>query len=401
MIIRKTFVHFSRLTILVALVLNSNIMVMAQGWTTPIEGEQGKDWLIVNYVDWELLGFQDYSCGTKSYDGHQGTDYVLKSFAQMDSGVYILAADTGIVFKVLDSLFDRNKAINAGGLGNYIGIEHPGQYQAYYAHLKKASSLVNPGDTVYPGQRIAQVGSSGNSTDPHLHFEVWYDSSFVVDPFSGPCGNATTLWENPLPYDSSFGLSHSGMLGFVPVSRDTLIEHPEGKIEFSDNTDTSITYWSLMHGLRKGDSLKIEWYTPNNLLWFDFTFYINQDWWYYSFWSYIDFPVSNPGTWTVTMSRNGVFFDSIDFDVELNATRNEEIEKQSTIELKYYGGNIHIENVEGEYQYQLMDIQGRIIKTGISTQTLLSLSSELQDGIYIFKAVDQNQINALRFYYSN
>ena len=86
-------------------------------------------------------------------------------------------------------LRNAKRFIYVNGLGNYIGITHDGEFQTYYGHLKKNSLLVSEGDTVSQGQVIAQVASSGNSTDPHLHFELWYDSTFYIDPFSGPCGN--------------------------------------------------------------------------------------------------------------------------------------------------------------------------------------------------------------------
>ena len=50
----------------------------------------------------------------------------------------------------------------------YIGA---GQYAAY-AHLRRGSVLVRPGDRVYRGQIIAECGNSGNTSEPHLHFQL-------------------------------------------------------------------------------------------------------------------------------------------------------------------------------------------------------------------------------------
>jgi murein DD-endopeptidase MepM/ murein hydrolase activator NlpD len=57
-----------------------------------------------------------------------------------------------------------------GAFGIQIVIEHSGGYYTQYAHL--ASIAVDQGDQVTAGQWIGQTGTTGNSTGPHLHFEV-------------------------------------------------------------------------------------------------------------------------------------------------------------------------------------------------------------------------------------
>ena len=56
------------------------------------------------------------------------------------------------------------------GYGYFVIVAHPNSLETRYAHLKEI--LVHPGDTVYPGTIIATSGNSGNSTAPHLHFEI-------------------------------------------------------------------------------------------------------------------------------------------------------------------------------------------------------------------------------------
>lgn len=60
----------------------------------------------------------------------------------------------------------------AGITGNSVVIDHGNGEYSFYAHLKPGSVLVAAGDDVARGQRIGAVGSSGNSTEPHLHFQV-------------------------------------------------------------------------------------------------------------------------------------------------------------------------------------------------------------------------------------
>ena len=56
--------------------------------------------------------------------------------------------------------------------GNYVLIRHASGEHSLYAHLHQGSVRVNVGDTVTAGAQIAEAGSSGNSTEPHLHFQL-------------------------------------------------------------------------------------------------------------------------------------------------------------------------------------------------------------------------------------
>jgi murein DD-endopeptidase MepM/ murein hydrolase activator NlpD len=66
-----------------------------------------------------------------------------------------------------------------GGYGNYTCIGHGGGVSTCYAH--QSSIGVRGGQNVSQGQVIGAVGSTGNSTGPHLHFEVRINGS-PVDP---------------------------------------------------------------------------------------------------------------------------------------------------------------------------------------------------------------------------
>lgn len=60
-----------------------------------------------------------------------------------------------------------------GSYGNYLIVDHADGFSTLYAHCSKL--VAKEGDTVKAGQEIAQVGSTGNSTGNHLHFEIWRD----------------------------------------------------------------------------------------------------------------------------------------------------------------------------------------------------------------------------------
>lgn len=278
--------------------------------TTPIDGLQGKDYTIVNYVDWDFAGILDARCGTKTYDGHEGTDFSLFSFVQMDSGVNVLAAADGVVTYIKDGEFDRETSRDvAKQLGNYIAVRHANKYYTYYGHLKKNSIRVNVGDTVVSGQTIAQVGSSGNSTDPHLHFEVWHDSSYVVDPMSGNCGNPTSLFFNEPTYDTSLKVLEKGLSLKTGLEINQLRERTDVlaccPIEVKSSGNQDLNFWAQLQGLRAGKLMHIKWFTPNGILWFDYAYTLDKDYWYYYYWSYITHSNLAIGEWNISLEYDG------------------------------------------------------------------------------------------------
>ncbi len=71
----------------------------------------------------------------------------------------------------------------AQGFGNWIVLQHPGGIQTVYGHMRSDELLVGPTAHVKAGQLIARVGTEGESTGPHLHFEVHVDN-VRVDPLA-------------------------------------------------------------------------------------------------------------------------------------------------------------------------------------------------------------------------
>ncbi len=317
-------------SLLLTLLLALPIMADAQTieLITPIAGLQGEDFFVVNHVDHDSsAGIRDYACGTKTYDGHQGTDFTLRSFAQMDSGVAILAAADGLVTRVVDSLFDRNKvSVVERGFGNWIEVSHGDGWYTYYAHLRTGSAVVEPGDSVRAGEAIAQVGSSGNSSDPHLHFEVWRVTSILHDPFGeGTCSEGRpSLWKDQPVYRTSYEIIDAGLLDWVPTL-DTLRERPATSESFAP-PDTAISFWIHQEGIREGDRLKVIWErSVDDRLWFEFeTEAFDRDWWYHYFWTWIDLPPADG--YRVRYLVNGEEVLRIPFSVgEVTGVRDERL----------------------------------------------------------------------------
>ena len=72
------------------------------------------------------------------------------------------------------------RASMQGGYGLTVEIEHPDGFVTRYAHCHRL--LVQEGDAVVAGQTVAQMGNTGSSTGPHLHFEVITSDGVAIDP---------------------------------------------------------------------------------------------------------------------------------------------------------------------------------------------------------------------------
>jgi len=369
-------------------------------FTTPIAGVYLQDYYLVNYVDWSVANILDYECGRKTYDGHQGTDFTLRNFAQMDTGVAVLAAANGVVTFIQEGLFDRNKTPVSGGLGNYIAIRHEDDFYTYYGHLKKGSIAVQVGEAVLAGQPIGLVGSSGYSSDPHLHFEVWYDSLFVWDPFSGPCGNPESLWLTPLSYVDTFGVIDHDFTSLVPTL-DTLKERLLGQSVFG-LADPVVSFWMQGYGVFPGDVSLVKWWTPDGTLWSDFTYEHPSEWWYYYFWSYFNMPpVGQAGVWTVQYFVNGALKVEDTFTVSGNSNTQT---ADARLEAQVYQNAAGVWVLRGlpdgySDQIQVVDMLGRTVYSraiqAFGAETRLPGTESLPAGAYVLFGA-QNRLKPLR-----
>lgn len=136
----------------------------------------------------------DYACGGRTYDSssgynHQGTDYFLWPFAwnKMAAGdVVVVAAAPGVIVGRADGNPDQSCSFNSNPW-NAVYVKHSDGSIAWYGHLKRDSvTTKGVGETVQQGEYLGLVGSSGNSTGPHLHFEL-YDAGVLTDPYAGSC----------------------------------------------------------------------------------------------------------------------------------------------------------------------------------------------------------------------
>jgi len=171
------------------LVLLTSLAAHAIQFELPIDCEVGRECFIQKYVDTDTAdAYSDYSCGTLTSPGHQGTDFRLRTLAAMQDGVNVIAAADGVVAALRDSEKDISRKENSDyddkrGCGNVVILDHGQGWQSHYCHMKQGSIIVKKGDRVKTGQKIGAVGLSGNTEFPHVHFATVYQGK-SIDPFT-------------------------------------------------------------------------------------------------------------------------------------------------------------------------------------------------------------------------
>ncbi len=113
---------------------------------------------------------------------HSITSYMEWRWGRMHNGIDIAGGgDYGEPFIAADGGTVVWSGNDGGGYGNYVMIDHGNGYMTVYGH---ASALAcSTGDYVSQGQTIGYVGSTGNSTGPHLHFEIRLNGDYQ-DPLN-------------------------------------------------------------------------------------------------------------------------------------------------------------------------------------------------------------------------
>jgi len=107
---------------------------------------------------------------TSCYGPRWGTEHQGIDFANVP-GTPELAVGAGTVILA---------GWNDGGYGNFVVIDHGNSTYSLYGHAQRV--LVSAGDHVEPGQPVAEEGTTGDSTGPHLHFEVWNGMWSRIEP---------------------------------------------------------------------------------------------------------------------------------------------------------------------------------------------------------------------------
>ncbi|WP_375427565.1 M23 family metallopeptidase [uncultured Sphingomonas sp.] len=131
-------------------------------------GASGDQWYDAN-GRYERRGFMGLPVMGRISSGFGFRAHPILGFLRMHKGLDI-AAPHGAPIHAAENGVVRFAGRNAG-YGNFIKLAHPGDLESGYGHLSRIA--VAPGERVQRGEVIGYVGSTGMSTGPHLHWEIW------------------------------------------------------------------------------------------------------------------------------------------------------------------------------------------------------------------------------------
>lgn len=246
----------------------------------PAQCAIGRNCLIQHFVDAEPgPEALDYKCGALTTPANQGLHLRLPGPKEMLKGVPVLAAAAGEVLRIRDGLPDVDvklvgrDALGSSGYGNVVLLKHRDGYLSAYGHLKRGSITVAKGQQVRAGQKLGEIGLSGATDFPHLHFEVRRDGK-VVDPFTGleaesGCGKSDEpLWNQATMDQLTYYPSAILRIGFSHVElNQAALEY--GLLAGDDGIsarNTKLVFHVYAAGLRAGDKARFEIHGPSETL---------------------------------------------------------------------------------------------------------------------------------------
>lgn len=267
-------------------------------------------WSISNYFDHDENApnsIEDYNCGTRTYDtdsgyNHQGIDIYTWPFSYKmmdDDQAEIVAAAAGQIIDKRDGNYDRNCDFSNGGW-NAVYVMHADGSIAWYGHMKSGSLTEKAvGDTVAQGEYLGIIGSSGYSTGPHLHFEVYDGNGTLIDPYAGDCNtiNANSWWETQKPYTNpnlNAVLTHSAAPEF-PGCPNTEITNTASKFSYNE----TIYLATYLRDQYVGSVMNLSVTAPNGAIIYNWDKNFNNNY-YGSYW-----------WWTISLGENELLGDYV------------------------------------------------------------------------------------------
>ncbi len=220
---------------------------------------------------------RDFACKSRTQVGHKGTDFVIADIGRMQKGVAVLAAAKGRVKGVRNnepdiSIHGRSKDAIAGKeCGNGVFLEHEDGWSTQYCHMKQGSISVKVGDLVDVGTPIGEIGLSGETEYPHMHFSLRKDGA-RMDPFDGKLAETACdaqietsgLWSPSIAHSPMALVSAS--LSAAPPTRTTVWQAPPKTIS---GEAPSLVLTGTVFGMRAGDKWHFKITRPDGHVFFE------------------------------------------------------------------------------------------------------------------------------------
>jgi murein DD-endopeptidase MepM/ murein hydrolase activator NlpD len=297
-------------------ITNNNLTTVTFDWVLRQKGVNDYSYYVIsNYVDLDPSNFiKDYNCGSITYNGHQGVDFATFPFwwDKMDNNnVEVIAGADGVIIYKSDGNFDRRCQNGSNGNWNAVYIQHSDGTVAWYGHLK-SGSLTNKtiGSPISKGEYLGVVGSSGNSSGPHLHFELRSSSGNTIDPYFGNCNNIPSRWNNQLSYSDSKIcklMTHSNAPNPYPNCVSNPVDVVNEKANFI--TGDIIYFASYYRDIVSNQISNHRIIRPNGTIWNQWTNQANNSYNSSYWWSSFILP-SDTGTWKYEVDYNNQTYET-------------------------------------------------------------------------------------------
>ena len=353
---------------------------------------------ISNYIDQDsTVGIKDFNCGSRTYDGHKGIDifsWPFPWYQYENNSIEIIAAADGVIIEKDDGFEDDH--CECIGSWNAVYVQHTDGSVAWYGHMKIGSLTEKAiGESVEQGEYLGIVASSGCSTGPHLHLEVYDSEIKLIEPFTGECNrfNEDTWWEDQQDYrEPKLNLLHTH--DAVPEHGcPTVNEDPHFQNEFypGDRIYTAFYYKDALAG--SISSYRI--LTPDGEVWSEWeqemetTF--NASWWY---WSEI-LPDDAPfGIWTLEATYSGeVLTHEYSYGVYANVENND-------IQIKIYPNPaknlLNITGINNTFKIIIIDLSGKTVFTENSKNNKVDITS-IAAGLYTIQIQTEDKLYVEKF----
>ncbi len=280
----------------------------------PQGGTAYGDLFLPNFVDLDPTpGLLDWDCTEITYDGHQGLDFSIRSFAEQEAGVPVFAVLDGTVVNLHDGEPDHN----TGGekvKSNFVTLCHGGSRYSAYLHLRSDSISVSLGQEVAAGTQLGLTASSGYSYWPHLHLESWING-IPYDPNAGSCRAGESYWDHQVP------IRRDTHIWDFNVSGERFEEYPGLPYDIPrtghfNSGKQNVSFWVQVMNLPAQSHWLTRYIRPDGSValegigGFDNPFWLGAWWWWRQ-----NLDLDQTGVWSIELEVNGAKLVEAPFDV--------------------------------------------------------------------------------------